>query len=485
MALSDAMIGLLNPWWTDPRWEETDPHLEALDDRLQPVLPAPGFVEEVELGDRSTHIVRGPRQVGKSTGLKLLARRLLSDGAIDPRRVVYLNLDLLEGQPTQEMAASVIRAKQLAASRPEACLLLLDEVTAVPKWARAVKATWDAGLTRRDTVVCTGSSAIDLAEQELEGLPGRRRHGLDYLLLPQPFASFARAVDSRVPPSPRLTIAEALSRESRQVLDRHRAFVPALNDALERYLVFGGLPAAIVEAVAGARSPSRDVTRVIWDSVSREVRKRGASEPALRALLERVIRSLGSKTSWPTVAREMDMALGGRKVPPDARSVRSYVEFLGLCYELMTLYFRKTGSGANDLGRDKKLYFGDPLLQTAVLDRTPGVDLDRAATVENVFALNLYRRYEAVERRADGFNDPGALHVYETSSPREIDFICRQSRDAELLEVKFQRNVTLAATQTMRKAFPTRTGIVASIDSFELDEGFAVVPACLTLWALG
>ncbi|HEY7692835.1 MAG TPA: ATP-binding protein [Gaiellaceae bacterium] len=483
MALNDEMIGLLNPWWTDSHWRETDPHLQALA-RSEVVLPAPGFVEGLEVGDRSTHVVRGPRQVGKSTGLKLLVRRLLDNGT-DPRRVAYLNLDLLEDQPIQEVAASVVRAKQLAATGDESCVLMLDEVTTVPKWARAVKAVWDAGVTRRDTVVCTGSSAVDLAEQELEALPGRRRTGLDHLLLPQSFASFARAVDSRIPPSPESTIAEMLGAEERTLLERHRAFVPVFNDILERYLVFGGLPAAIVEAAEGARDPSREVKRVIWDSVSREVRKRGASEPALRALLERVIRSLGSKTSWPTVARELDMALGGRKVPPDARSVRSYVEFLGLCYELMTLYFWKTGSGTNDLSRDKKLYFGDPLLQTVVLDHTPGLDLDRAATVENVLALALYRRYESVERQADGFTAPDELHVYETSAPREIDFVCRQRRDAELVEVKFQRNVSLAATQTMRRAFPSRTGIVASIDSFELGDQFAVIPASLALWALG
>lgn len=45
-------------------------------------------------------------------------------------------------------------------------------------------------------------------------------------------------------------------------------------------------------------------------------------ETAVRALLERVVRSLGSKTNWSALAREMDVPLGGRKTPPDHRSVR-------------------------------------------------------------------------------------------------------------------------------------------------------------------
>ena len=51
MALSDEMIGLLNPWWIDPRWAATDPHLEALDANEQVALASPAFVDELEFGD--------------------------------------------------------------------------------------------------------------------------------------------------------------------------------------------------------------------------------------------------------------------------------------------------------------------------------------------------------------------------------------------------------------------------------------------------
>lgn len=482
MALSDAMIGALNPWWTDRHWIATDPHLEAL--AGHPRLPSPPFVDEIDLGDRSTHVVRGPRQVGKSTGLKLLAQRLVLQG-LDSRRIVYLNLDLLEDQPIQDVANAIVRAKQIAAAPDQPSVVLLDEVTAVPRWARAVKAVWDVGVTRKDTLVCTGSSAVDLASLHVEGLPGRRGSGLDYLILPQPFAAFASLIDVSVPDSPGFGIGDLLRPNGRALLERHRAFVPALNQALDLYLRFGGLPASVAEAASGATAPSEGVKRVIWDSISREVRKRGASEPALRALLERVVRSLGSKTSWTTLGREMDAPLGGKKTPPDGRSVRDYIEFLGRCYQVMTLYFWKTGADSNDLARDKKLYFGDPLLQTVVLDRTPGLALDKPAAVENALALAVYRRYESLERQADGFNDPSNLHVFETSKPREIDFVCGPRRSAELVEVKFQSSVSLADAQSMRRAFPGRSGVVAAVDDFDLGDHNAVIPSALLLWALG
>lgn len=481
MALSDATIVRQNPWWEDPAWETRDPHLAGLEGHA--ALPAPRFVAETAFGDGSIHVIRGPRQVGKSTGLKLLARRCLQEG-IDPLDIVYLALDLLEDQPLAEVAATITRAKALAAGRGPK-LLLLDEVTAVPRWARAVKALWDDGEIRGDTVICTGSSAIDLADGEVEGLPGRRGAGLDHLVLPQSFAGFARALDPLVPESPALRLREMLTESGRRALERAWIHVTRLDAALERYLVFGGLPAAVSEAAAGARAPSSATKRVLWDSISREVRRRGASEVALRALLERVAVSLSAKTSWSALAREMDVPLGGRRTPPDYRSVKDYVEFLCLSYFLMVVYFWKAATGSGDLAHDKKIYFGDPLLHAITLERSPGVAFDAPAAVENAVALTLLRRYAPAESQANGFADPADLHAWETTRPREIDFVCGSRAALELAEVKYRESARPRDTLVMLRAFPGRPAVLVTKRDFELADHHAFVPASLLLWALG
>lgn len=50
-------------------------------------------------------------------------------------------------------------------------------------------------------------------------------------------------------------------------------------------------------------------------------------------------------------------------------------------------------SGSGDLAKDKKVYFGDPLLRTITAERV-GLPRDRHAEVENAVALALYRRWE-------------------------------------------------------------------------------------------
>jgi uncharacterized protein len=478
--LSDTQIVRFNPWWAASAWEADDPHLRRLE--AQPArLPAPQ-VEEIDLGRPAVHVLRGPRQVGKSTDLKLMVRRALAGGA-EPRAVLYLSLDLLEGQPPAALVETVGRALELAGGGAGPRLIALDEVTSAGRWQTAVKALWDEGRIDRDVVVCTGSSAIDLAEGSAERLPGRRGPGRDFLVLPQDFAAFARATDGANPPGLGLSVAEILSPDGQEALGAGRIHLPGLQRALERYLRFGGLPAAVAEAAAGRAEPSEDVQAVLWDSLVREVQRRGASMPAAQALLERVMRSLGSKLSWSRMAREMAVPLGRRGTKTDPRTVQSYVELLAINYFALVLYFWKQDSGSGDLARDKKVYFGDPLLATIVGERV-GLARDPHAAVENAVALALYRRYEPAERSAENMVAPERLHVWGTRRGGEIDFVCGPRERIEAVEVADWAAVDRRKAMAPARALPGRPSLVASRDELEFGRSANLVPAALLLWAL-
>lgn len=482
--LTDAQILRLNPWWSKSAWEGDDPHLRRLE--ASPLrLPAPQ-VDEIALDAPAVHVLRGPRQVGKSTDLKLLVRRALLSGT-HARDIVYLSFDLLEGQPPTALVESVNRAIELGGGRGPRTLLL-DEVTAAGRWQTAVKALWDEGRIDRDVVVCTGSSAVDLAEGTAERLPGRRGAGRDFLVLPQGFASFARALDDSVPAGLGLTVAEIISAEGQQALRDARVHLPRLQSALERYLRFGGLPAAVAEAANGSPGPSESVRGVLWDSIVREVQGRGASVPAVQALFERVMRSLGSKVSWSKMAREMGVPLGARRRGgsgrTDPRTLQSYVEFLASNYFALVLYFWKPDSGSGDIAKDKKVYFGDPLLQTITAERV-GLSRDPHADVENALALALYRRYEPPERSMENTIAPERLHVWGTRKGGEIDFVCGPRDAVEAVEVADWVRVNRQKATAPARAFPGRPSLVATRQELEFGKWSNLVPAALLLWALG
>ncbi len=481
MALPDGEILAQNSWWADAGWRASDHQLALLDS--QPMRLPADFVAELDLFNGGVHILRGPRQVGKSTDLKLLVERALQAGR-DPRSVVYLTLDLLEGRPHAELAETVLRAKALARHDGPG-VILLDEVTLVDRWQTAVKALWDGGAIRGDVVVCTGSSAIDLRRGAAERLPGRRGAGVDHLVLPQSFAVFARALDRSVPASPTLTVAELLAPAGREALQDAQIHGPALEDALELYMLFGGLPAAVAEAAAGLPSPSEAVRRVLYDSLVREVQRRGAGLPATHALLERVIRSLGSKTDWSRMAREMDVPLSRRRGPTSHHTLRDYIELLADGYFLFITYFWRAGSQTNSLSNDKKVFFADPLLHTLALEHAPGRSADVPALIENLIGLALYRRYEPPSRLIETFASPERLHIWQTAKGGEVDFVAGPRRALDAVEVKYRADIDLRSAAAVARAHPGRPALLASRRELSFRETYSLIPAHLLLWALG
>ncbi|HET7052944.1 MAG TPA: ATP-binding protein [Solirubrobacterales bacterium] len=471
MALADAEILRQNRWWSEPGWRESDPHLREL--RNQPQrLPAP-VIDQISLGGPGIHTLRGPRQVGKSTALKLLAERAIEEWA--PARVAYVALDLLEGRPLSELAATLNRTKELAAA-PEPMILLLDEVTVVDGWQTAIKALWDDGTLREDIVVCTGSSAVDLHRGAAERLPGRRGGGGDHALFPHSFPTFARALDDAVPASPELSVEDIVTEQGREALIAAQRHGPRLAGALERYLSFGGLPHAIAEAFTGERNPSQKTLTVAEDTLLREAQRRGAGRAAVHALLERLIRSLGSALSWTSLAQDMAVS------QPTARD---YVEFLAASYQLLPIYSWRAASGTPALGRDKKLYFADPLMHSAAQAQAPGLGVDPPALVENAVAIALQRRYEPEQLRMEGFDMPSRLHVWRTRRSGEIDFVCGPHDSLSAVEVKYQSNPDRRAAAGIARAFPGRPAALVTIDSLEQRDDADLIPAHLFLWALG
>jgi predicted AAA+ superfamily ATPase len=471
MPLADAEILRQNRWWSEAGWRESDPHLRELNHQPQR-LPAP-VTDRISLDEPGIHTLRGPRQVGKSTALKLLVERAVEEWA--PRRVAYLALDLLEGRPLTELAATVDRAKALA-STSEPMVILLDEVTAVDEWQTAIKALWDAGTLRDDIVVCTGSSAVDLHRSAVERLPGRRGAGGDHALFPHSFPTFARVLDDTIPPSPELAVEDIVSEQGRDMLRDAQLHGPRLATALERYLSFGGLPHAISEAFTGERTPSEKTLAVSYDTLLSEAQRRGASRAAVHALLERLIRSLGSSLSWTSLARDMAVS------QPTARD---YVEFLAASYQLLPIYSWRADSGTPALGRDKKLYFADPLTHSVAHAQVPGLDVDMPALIENAVAIALQRRYEPVQLRMEGFDMPSRVHVWRTRKSGEIDFVCGPHDRLSAVEVKYRSNPDRRTAAGIARAFPGRPAALVTIDSLEQRDDADLIPAHLFLWALG
>lgn len=165
--IAERALREMNPWWRGlpvpnlqpvRRWAYAS-LLRGLRSNLAPVL-----------------VLRGPRQVGKSTLQAQIIDELLRQG-VDPRRILRVQFDDLKlhrkREPILEVVwwyADHILGHPLAAQPPhEPVYLFLDEVQNLKEWAPQVKTLVDLQPLR---ALITGSSALRI-EAGRDSLAGR------------------------------------------------------------------------------------------------------------------------------------------------------------------------------------------------------------------------------------------------------------------------------------------------------------------------
>ncbi len=158
-----------NPWWRDERIANL-PLLRRW--AFQPVL------QSLQGGLAPVTVLRGPRQVGKTTLLNQTIQALLDQG-VHPKRIFRVQFDELPRlkeltEPILELSrwyAETILGKSLnqAALDGEPALIFFDEVQNLPDWAPQLKHLVDINPVR---VLVTGSSALRI-EAGRDSLAGR------------------------------------------------------------------------------------------------------------------------------------------------------------------------------------------------------------------------------------------------------------------------------------------------------------------------
>lgn len=164
--VAERLLREMNPWWQGlpvpnlqpmRRWAYAS-LLRGLQSALAPVV-----------------VLRGPRQVGKSTLQAQVIDELLRQGA-DPQRILRVQFDDLKlhrrDQPILELVwwfADHIMQAPLAAPGPHPVYLFLDEVQNLRDWAPQIKHLVDLLPVR---ALVTGSSALRI-EAGRDSLAGR------------------------------------------------------------------------------------------------------------------------------------------------------------------------------------------------------------------------------------------------------------------------------------------------------------------------
>lgn len=165
----DALVRNLNPWWEGLRPSDVPPVQR---------WPFEATLHGLKRGLTPAVVLRGPRQVGKTTLLNQIINQLLDDG-VDPRYIFRIQFDDLPdlrrlSMPIIELcdwySESVLgMSLARAASKGTKPYIFLDEVQNLADWAPQLKSIVDLRTVR---VLVTGSSALRI-EAGRDSLAGR------------------------------------------------------------------------------------------------------------------------------------------------------------------------------------------------------------------------------------------------------------------------------------------------------------------------
>ncbi len=394
-----------NPWWGGgqpadlPSWHRAAfPELLLWVDRP----PAPRSV-----------LLTGARQVGKTTLLLQVVRRLLADGC-DPQNIIYVSLD----HPLLKLSGldRVLAVWEESRPSPEGPqFLFIDEIQNAPDWSVWLKHQTDFRKHRRITV--TGS-AIPLSRGEESGV-GR----LHTIKLPTlSFGEFLRLRNDTIPELPDVrSLADAFEWDNTTRI-RIGEEALGLTPLFHEYLLRGGFPqAATVESLTIAQRLLREdiVDRVLKRDMTATFGIRRVVE--LETLFLYLCQNDGGIINVTTLSQRIGISSS------TVHNYISHLESAHLVYQLPQLSRGKTA-----LRNRPKIYLADPAIPGSVLLKERTLLQDPTSlghAVEAAFFKHVFTHYYRLNVR---------FHYWQRSRTQyEVDLVASLPSLTVPFEVKY------------------------------------------------
>lgn len=362
-------------------------------------------IVESRLFKKKAIIIVGPRQVGKTTLLKMLADK--SD-----RRVLNWNCD----EPDVRQKLTEPTSTQLGAETASADIIFIDEAQRVQNIGITLKLLTDNFPDKQ--IVVTGSSALELSNSINEPLTGRK---YEYVMFP-------------------------ISAE--ELIDNHGAQVE--RRLLERRMIYGSYP----EVITNEGDEKEILTNIVGSYLYKDifsfqdVRKPEIIEQLLQALALQI----GSEVSFNEL---------GKLVGLNSLTVQRYIDLMEKSYIIFHLrsYSRNVRS---ELKKSRKIYFYDNGVRNAILGDFKPLDLrqDNGALWEN------YIISERLKHNAYNMFY-GKSYFWRTIQQQEIDYI--EDVDGILHAYEFKWNTTRQPrlTETFARNYPNHTFTVVTPNNYQ------------------
>ncbi len=455
-----------NPWWNRPSAIAEDFHLRRLAQKQVRLLHP--VEDRLRLDLPGLRILRGPRQIGKTTLLKRLVQRLLGEG-VGGRSILFLALDVA-GIRSHGQLAEALRWFLGWQGGDDRKTVLIDEAPYCGEWALGIKVAYDQGLLSNTLMVVTGSHTLDLRRGE-ERLPGRR--GLveadsDLEIGPFPFRQVAIALGGAEPvQASSWAVGDLLATATEnqiRVTDADRLF--------EFFLASGGLPLAVND-MASSGQISRATAATYRQAVLGDILRAGKRENLFRELIGAVIQLGGESVDWHGLGERV--SFGSKNTVAEYLEVMERVYLLSILPQPVVL-----GSPLPAPRKMRKLHLRDPFLHHVFEAWTTG-NPDPWSTARQRLA-NPEQTGRLVESPVVAHLLPYFRHLMHWRGRGEIDIIgIAEGSEQVHIEVKYQQQVTSGDRRTLKR---TGGGILLSQNVLGYSEETKILTVPVPLFLL-
>jgi predicted AAA+ superfamily ATPase len=405
---------------------------------------------------REAYAIKGPRQSGKTTLLKILEDSLARKGV----STVFLNfedpdiLEAFETNPKEYIRSFLTKEGKYS--------FLMDEYHYVKDSGKKLKLLYDT--FENSKFIVTGSSSLELAGAMAKFLVGRV---FFFELFPFSFHEFLAAKNLRL-----AKIYEEKNKMIKEFLSSGKAevekdiFLKEFAPFFSQYVIFGGYPAVIKSDDSETK---RMILKNIYDTyVSKDVVEFLKVTDAMK--YRHVVRVLAV-----LIGNLINYSEVGSTSQTYYKELKRMISILTETYiiSLLKPFYRNP---ITELRKVPKVYFFDLGLRNYIIDNFNPLDkrTDSGALIENFVFLRLKNSFPEA-----------AVNYWRTISKAEVDFVLRIGDEIIPIEVKYQSLRKPKVSRSMRsfaKSYKTKRTLILTKDFWGKvkinDTTILFVPAC-------
>lgn len=350
-------------------------------------------------------VMTGPRQVGKTTLLRMLM-------AESDKKTLFWNCD----EPDIRQKLSNPTSTQLQAETAQYELIFIDEAQRVPNIGVTLKLLIDSFPMKQ--VIVTGSSALQLSNSINEPLTGRK---YEYNMFPF---------------------------SSEELIDNHGSIEE--NRLLERRMVYGAYPEVVKLPGEERETLVNLINSYLYKDIFafQDVRKPEIIEQLLQALALQ----MGSEVSFNELSKLLGL---------NSQTVQRYIDLLEKSY--IVFHLRSFSRNLrNELKKSRKIYFYDNGVRNAILGDFKPLQLRQDAGA-------LWENYLVSERLKHNSYSLfyGKSYFWRTQQQQEVDYLEDIDGVFHTYEFKWSTTKKPKLTETFAHNYPEHTFTVVNPENYQ------------------